>query len=159
MSPRDRWRALVMMLAGESTSPRRTAAGFAIGVFLSFSPLLGLQIAIGAAAAFAFRLSRAAVFLGLCTNLPAIMIPWYLLTTAAGAAMLGVPIRPGFGPTLSGLMDLPVYRAAFWQRAADIVGPMLWSFLLGTTLGAAVAGALAYIVALRVLARLQRSER
>jgi len=51
-------------------APRRTAMALAIGVGLSFSPLLGLQILIGIGAAVAFRLSRIAVFVGLCANVP-----------------------------------------------------------------------------------------
>ena len=157
MSAAARWHAWIEKLAGEPAPPQRTAAAFALGVFLSFSPFLGLQIALGMGSAFALRLSRAAVFIGLCTNLPAIMIPWYLLTTAAGAAMLRVPIGPELVAALRDVFELPIYRAEFWRQAADVAGPVLWAFLVGTTAGALLAGAVAYVAALRLLMRLRRS--
>ena len=76
-------------LASSDLDPGRTAAAIALGVFLSFSPFLGLQILLGLGAAFAFRLSRVAVLIGLCANLPWIMLPWYTLTTAMAAAAMG----------------------------------------------------------------------
>ena len=47
-----------------TSTPRRTATALALGVGLSFSPLLGLQILIGFGATLAFRLSRVAVLIG-----------------------------------------------------------------------------------------------
>src|SRR5262245_2098876 len=46
-------------------TPRRTAAAFALGVFFSFSPFLGLQIALSMALAFLLGLNRLAVLVGL----------------------------------------------------------------------------------------------
>src|SRR5688572_9513272 len=61
-----RWLA---RLAESRDTPRRTAAAFALGVFLSFSPFLGLQIVTGLTLAIALRLSRVATLVGLCVNL------------------------------------------------------------------------------------------
>ena len=136
-----RWLA---RLAESKDTPRRTAAAFALGVFLSFSPFLGLQTIMALVLAFALRLSRVAVLLGVCTNLPWIMVPWYTLTTAAGAYALGVPIAADFQQRLGALLDLPIYRWAFWERALDLLWPFLGSFLVGSTAGALGVGALAY---------------
>ena len=146
-----RWRAVIEKLAGSSDSPRRTAAAFALGTFLSFSPFIGFQIATGVAAAFLFRLSRPAVILGLCTNLPWFIIPWYTLTTLAGATLLGQRIPADFGARLTELMGLAFYRAEFWQRAYDLVAPFFWSFITGSTVGAAVVGTATFFVATAVL--------
>jgi hypothetical protein len=51
-------------------TPRRMAAAFALGVFFSFSPLIGLQIVLSLTLAFLLKLNRVAVFLGLNANLP-----------------------------------------------------------------------------------------
>jgi uncharacterized protein (DUF2062 family) len=151
------WRHVVETLAGNSDSPRRTAAAFALGVFLSFSPFLGLQIAIGMALAFLFRLSRAAVFIGLCANLPWIMVPWYTATTLAGGMLLGRPIATDFGARLDALMHLKFYTAAFREHAVELVAPFFWSFAIGSTLGAAALGAATYFVMSPLLARRRAS--
>ena len=145
----------VQPLVAGADQPRRTAAAFAIGTFLSFSPFFGLQIATGMAIAFALRINRAAMFVGLCTNLPWVMIPWYTLTTILGARMLGLTLPADLGGRLSALVDVPVYRAEFWTRAAGLLAPFLWAFVLGSIAGAIVAGIVAYVVSLRFLTRMR----
>ena len=149
------WRAVLENLAGSDASPRRTAAAFAFGTFLSFSPFLGFQIATGMAVAFLFRLSRPAVLIGLCTNLPWTIVPWYTLTTYLGSLIVGQPIGADFTTRLSAVLDLPFYRMAFWQRAYDLVAPFFWSFLVGSTLGAIVIGIAAYVITLPLLRRVK----
>jgi uncharacterized protein len=139
-------------LVTHDTDPRRTAAALALGVFLSFSPLLGLQILIGFSAALALRLSRVAMLVGLCANLPWIMIPWYAITTGAAAAILGLSTA-NLSDGLVELFAVPVWRVAFWGRGADLVGTFFWPFLIGPFAGALVLGAIAYIVGLRFLNR------
>jgi len=152
-------RLVVERLASLGDSPRRTAAAFALGVFLSFSPFLGLQIALGMSAAFAFRLHKVAVFIGLCTNLPWIMIPWYALTTTAAAAALGLSLATYINDRFAAVFSIPVYRAAFWQRSIELLGPYLWSFVIGPTAGAAVLGVAAYFLVLRVISAARRTPR
>lgn len=138
--------------------PRQTAAAFAFGVFLSFSPFLGLQTILGFTFAFAFRLSRVVMFAGLCTNLPWLMLPWYTLTTAAGAYVMEAPVPADLGPVVSKLFDLPLTGPAFWTRAAEIAGPFVWAFFFGSTAGALVLGAISYVVVLRWLTGLPALE-
>lgn len=145
-------------LAALPGSPRRIAAAFALGVFLSFSPFLGLQIVSGMAVAFLLRLSRVAVLVGLCTNVPWVTLPWYTGTTALGAVLLGAPLDPGFGDRLAALLELPVYRLAFWERAMDMLRPFIHAFVVGTTLGALVLGVLAYVAALQLVSRRVRPQ-
>jgi uncharacterized protein (DUF2062 family) len=149
------WRGLVEKLAGSSESPRRTAAAFAFGTFLSFSPFLGFQIATGMTVAFLLRLNRPAVLVGLCTNLPWIMVPWYTLTTYLGSLIVRQRIGEDFSARLLELLDLPFYRWVFWERAYGLVAPFLWSFLVGSTLCAFVVGITAYIVTTPLLMRMR----
>ena len=134
-------------------NPRRTAAALALGVFLSFSPFLGLQILVGVAAAFALRLSRVAVLLGLCANLPWIMLPWYALTTAGAAAVLGTPGDVDITAQLSSLLNIPVYHPTFWGETSKLVTACFWPFVLGPTLGAGCLALAAYAVSVRMLDR------
>jgi uncharacterized protein (DUF2062 family) len=132
-------------------SPHRTATAFALGVFLGFSPFLGFQMAIGFSTALAFRLSRVVMFAGLCVNLPWLMLPWYTLTTAAGAFVLRLPLSVDLGPSLSKLFGLSITAPAFWTQAIELAAPFLWSFIFGSTAGALVLAALAYFIVKRYL--------
>jgi hypothetical protein len=147
------WRRLVDKLAGSSESPRRTAAAFALGVFLSFSPFLGFQIAIGMTTAFLLRLSRPAVFIGLNANLPWIIVPWYTLATIAGGVMLDRPMPADFSERFNALMKLSFYSAEFRSQAIDLVSPFFWSFLVGSTTGAIVVGVASYFLTALLLIR------
>ena len=65
-------------------TPERTAAAFAMGVAIGFSPFLGLHTAIGLALAFALNLNRVAALIG--------------QVQAAGLARMGFvaePVSPG----------------------------------------------------------------
>ena len=138
-------------------TPSRTAAAFALGVFFSFSPFLGLQIALAMSLAFLLRFNRLAVFAGLNANLPWIMVPWYAGTTAAAAAVIGTPLPADFRRELSSLLSLGVFSRDFWSQFAGWLRPFLVPFLIGPTLGAAVVGAVAYPVTHAVLARRSRA--
>ena len=69
-------------------TPQRTAAAFALGVFFGFSPFLGLHTILGVVFAFLLNLNRVAVLLGIYSNLPWIIAPYYVLATTAGAMSL-----------------------------------------------------------------------
>jgi uncharacterized protein (DUF2062 family) len=133
--------------------PERTAAAFALGVFFSFSPFLGLQILLSMSLAFLFGLNRVAVFVGLNTNLPWFMAPWYALTTAAAAAALGLATPSSFE------QDVRAFFASEWSmtfissQAGSLVRPLLVPFLIGPTVAAAPVAALAFLVSRACLVR------
>lgn len=151
---RSRWRTTIERIA-QTDTPHRTAAAFACGVFLSFSPFLGLQIVIAVGLVVMLRLSRMALLAGLCMNLPWIMLPWYTLTTVGAAAVMGTPVGPEVRGALTHLLDLSIFSTAFWTQAIHIVTPFFWSFLIGSTIGAIVIGIAAYLTVVRVIARMQ----
>jgi hypothetical protein len=94
-----------------------------------------------------------AVLVGLCANVPWIMLPWYALTTAGAAALLGISIDGAIAPTLTRFLDLPFYGSAFWGQAGDLIEAVFWPFLIGPTAGAAVLGVVTYAAASRILVR------
>jgi uncharacterized protein (DUF2062 family) len=144
-------RRTVEDLARVEAAPQRTAVALAVGVGLSFSPLLGLQILLGIGAALAFRLSRVAVLIGLCANVPWVMVPWYAGTTAAAATLLGTSSTVDVSERLRRIFSVPFYQAAFWGHAADLLDAFFWPFLVGPSLGALTLAMISYAVALRVL--------
>src|SRR5262249_47797438 len=78
-------------------TPERTAAAFALGVFFGFSPMLGLHTILGIVFAFLLNMNRVAVMLGVYSNLPWIIGPYYAFATmVVGAPITRHKIPPGF---------------------------------------------------------------
>ncbi|MEP6916582.1 MAG: DUF2062 domain-containing protein [Acidobacteriota bacterium] len=130
-------------------TPQRTAAAYAVGVFFGFSPFLGLHTILGLICAFAFRLNRVAVLLGIYSNLPWVLPAYYTLSTMGGAALLGVDVPPGL------LRDLrESLSAASWgefRSFAHTLTPLLWAFALGSMIGAVALSVTAYRAALAMI--------
>src|SRR5437762_10984991 len=82
-------------------TPERTAAAFALGVFFGFSPMLGFHTILGILFAFLLNLNRVAVLLGVYSNLPWIIAPYYAFVTLAGARLTGHRPPEGFRSQLS----------------------------------------------------------
>ena len=75
--------------------PERTALAFTVGVFVGFSPFLGLHTAIAAILALIFRFNKVAIFTGVYINNPLLtLVPIVLLSYAIGAFVLGRPLKP-----------------------------------------------------------------
>ena len=55
-------------------TPERTAAAFALGCFIGFSPFLGFHTLIAITLAFFLNLNRVAALLGVYSNLPWIIV-------------------------------------------------------------------------------------
>jgi uncharacterized protein (DUF2062 family) len=154
--PRSWLSRQVHALAALGDPPHRTALAFALGVFLSFSPFLGLQIALAFTAGLALKLHRLALLAGLCANLPIITVPYYVVTTAIGAAMLGVGTADDVGDRVSTVMAKPFYGAGFWGSAVDLLAPFLGAFVVGSLIGAAILGLGSYFAVVPVLTRIHR---
>jgi uncharacterized protein (DUF2062 family) len=136
-----RWTRLILR---SGDTPRRTAAAYAVGVFFGFCPFMGLHTVLGLATAFLLGLNRVAVLLGVYSNLPWIVGPWYASTTVAGAALLGMDVPLGFGRSLSALTELSLFRADFWRQLIALMEPLVWPFMVGSTLGSIVLALAAY---------------
>ena len=129
-------------------SPERTAAAFALGVFFGFSPLLGLHTILGVIAAFLLSLNRVAVLLGVYSNLPWFLAPYYAIATMAGAELTGHHPPPDFREQVGGLFKLSLWQGDFWHRLVVVMKPLLWPYLVGSTLFAVVIAIAAYQLAL-----------
>ncbi len=135
-------------------TPQRTAAAYAIGVFFGFSPFLGLHTVLALVVAFALGLNRVALLLGVYSNLPWILPPYYTLSTMFGAAILRTDLPPDL---LADLRDL--LRHDSWRELrllARSLAPMLWAFALGSLLGAIALALVAYRAALTMIVRHRR---
>jgi uncharacterized protein len=129
-------------------SPQRTAAAFALGVFFGFSPFLGLHTILALACAFVFGLNRVAVLVGVYSNLPWILAPYYATATLGGAEVLGTRLQPGFRQQLYRLFELSLWQGDFWRKLVTLMRPLLWPYTIGSLVGAVILAAVAYKVAL-----------
>jgi hypothetical protein len=130
-------------------SPERTAAAFALGVFFGFSPFLGLHTLLGLAFAFLLNLNRVAVLLGVYSNLPWFVAPYFAFTTmVVGAPITGHRIPPGFRQQVADLFELSLLQGDFWHRLVVILKPFFWPYTVGSLIGACVLAAFAYPLAL-----------
>jgi uncharacterized protein (DUF2062 family) len=145
--PRAR-RFLEQLLRTHDT-PERTAAAYALGVFFGFSPVLGLHTILGLLFAFGLNLNRVAVLLGVYTNLPWVIVPYYTLATLLGAALLGVDIPRG---TLDALTTaLENHSWADFRAAALTLKSLLGAFVLGSTIGSLTFALVAYRIAFALI--------
>lgn len=140
----SRLRNTLRILLRVEDTPHRVALAFAIGVWIAFSPLLGIHTAMALGIAFLFRLSRVAMLFGAYLNNPWTLAPIYMAGTALGCWMLGVPT--------SGLthMDWSVDGRAFYVALVHNLRPYLWPYVLGNTV-LGVAGAVVGYAAFRVV--------
>jgi uncharacterized protein (DUF2062 family) len=137
-------------------TPERTAGAFALGIFLGFSPLLGLHTILGLILAFALNLNRLAVLLGVYSNLPWILVPYYTVSTWLGAAILGLTVPPG---VVEALIDSLEDRS--WSDFRSALGklkPFVWAFTLGSTIAAALLALFAYRGALAMIVSHRRHQ-
>jgi uncharacterized protein (DUF2062 family) len=131
-------------------SPARTAFAFAVGVFFAFSPLVGLHTVLGLIVAVVLNQNRVAVLAGVYTNLPWFFAPYYGLTTAIAATLMGVGLRPDTADEFGATFDFSPLQAEFWA-ALGMFTPLVWPFLIGSTAGALLLAFVAYRLSLAYL--------
>lgn len=124
-------------------TPERTAAAFALGVFIAFSPALGLHTIIGLVLAFALNLNRVAVLLGVYVNLPWFIGPYYAAATALGAWLTGATMPPDFLEHLESLRQLPSWGARA-EELGRVLRPLFPSYLIGSTILATLLSGMFY---------------
>ena len=130
-------------------TPERTAAAFAVGVFLGFSPFVGLHTLIGVVLAFLLNFNRVAVLLGVYSNLPWIVAPYYAFVTMfVGARLTGHRIPPGFRRQVADVFEHSLFQGEFWKQLLVIFRPLVVPYTVGSLIGAFVLAVLAYPLAL-----------
>jgi hypothetical protein len=130
-------------------TPERTAAAFALGVFFGFSPFLGFHTILGIVFAFLLNLNRVAVLLGVYSNLPWILAPYYgFATMVVGATITRHRFPPNFEAQIGALFELSLFHAQFWKRLIVLMTPFAWPYAVGSTICALILAAAAYPLAL-----------
>jgi uncharacterized protein (DUF2062 family) len=140
---------LIKRLLKIDDTPERTALAFSMGVFLGFSPFLGFHTVLGVAIAFLFRLNRVAVLLGVWSNTPWWIVPYYIAATGVGLWMTEFQIdRELFGRTLQLARDQGIIGSDLWAHLMS-QGGLLLSFMIGSSILAAGLALVAYPFSLK----------
>src|SRR4029078_5425971 len=86
------FRAAFRRLLAIDDPPERTAVAFSIGVFIAFSPFLGLHTSLAPLIAFVFRFNKVAIYTGTFVNNPPFtLVPIIVASYAVGAVLMGRP--------------------------------------------------------------------
>jgi len=110
--------------------PGHISAGFAVGVFISFTPLFGLHTPLAIAISFLFRLNKLACITGAWVNTPLTVVPVLVASYNLGRFLLGKPHK-----------EL-VFKGVEWHQ----LQPYAKSLLLGSSIIAFVAAVAAYFI-------------
>lgn len=150
-------RATIRRLLAIDEPPERTALAFSIGVFIAFSPLLGLHTIIATAIAFKFRFNKIAIYAGTFVNNPFLtMVPIILLSYAIGAFVLGTPL--GLPPESAELLKTPhLLTSGWWSKLFKGSGNLVLCFAIGGVMLSVVCSLAAYPLTLRFLRARQKT--
>ena len=150
------FRKTVRRLLAIDDPPERTALAFSIGVFIAFSPFLGLHTIMATALAFIFRFNKVAIYTGTFINNPFLtLVPIIIASYAVGAFLMGRPLSlPESGLRLLKEPHLLTgsYWRELWVHAWDIVLP----FSIGGMALSVVCSLAAYPLTLSILRRRKR---
>lgn len=153
-------RAAFRRLLAIDDPPERTALAFSVGVFIGFSPLLGLHTILATLIALLFRFNKVAIYLGTYINNPFLtLVPIILASYAMGAILLGQPLR--MPPEGIELLKNPHLLTGDYYRRVFVHGwYIVEPFAIGATVLSVVCSAGAYPITLWALrSHRQRKDR
>jgi len=149
------WRRLMRLNA----SPHTVALGFAIGVFMSFSPFLGLHLVLSGLFAWLLRANIAASMLGNFLGNPVTYPPMWMAVYGVGDYLLGSP--QVVGEAASRVMGISFSWDIFlsWEVFLNFAQEIFLPFLVGSIPVGILAGLVFYIPVKQGVSRYQASRR
>jgi uncharacterized protein (DUF2062 family) len=153
------WRKSLRRLLAIDDPPERTALAFSIGVFIAFSPFLGLHTILATILAVFFRLNKIAIYTGTFVNNPFLtLVPIILVSFAVGAFVMGRPLSvPAEGLQL--LKNPHLMSGDYWRNLSHHGWDILFPYAVGGMILSFICSFAAYPLTLRLLRnRIKRSE-
>lgn len=153
------YRATLRRLLAIDDTPERTALAFSVGVFIAFSPFLGLHTIIATALAFLFRFNKIAIYTGTFVNNPFLtLVPIILGSYAVGAFFMGRPLAlPAEGLAL--LKEPHLLTGDYWRSLFDHSWDVLAPFTIGGLVLSVICSLAAYPLTLYLLRAHRRRKR
>jgi uncharacterized protein (DUF2062 family) len=128
--------------------PHRLSLAFSLGIFIAFSPWLGLHIVSAVFLAWLFRLNKVVVLTASFVNNPWTIVPMYAFCLWFGVKITGGGVQvPEIAWGSLGVREL-----------YDLLLPFLWPYLAGTVVVGGVAAVLSYFGFLWALKRYRKKE-
>jgi uncharacterized protein (DUF2062 family) len=145
MDIRDRIKGIFQL----NDSPNKLALAFALGVFIAFSPTIGLHTISCFVFAWMFRLNKVVVlFTATLVNNPWTIVPLFGFCLWFGMVITGSEmILPGIA-----------WNELTVTSAYHSLKPYLWSFIAGTVVLGVVAAILSYFVIFWVVVRYRKAD-
>jgi uncharacterized protein (DUF2062 family) len=122
--------------------PGHISTGFAVGVFISFTPFFGLHTPLAIALAFLFRLNKVACITGAWVNTPLTVVPILVASYKLGRILRGKPAR----------------EIAFTNLDWHTLQPYAKSILLGSSIIGFFAAVASYFVCYRLVTFFRRKD-
>lgn len=129
------------------TDERSLAAGFAVGVFFSFTPLLSLHMVLALTVAVIFRFNKVTTLAGAWVNNPYTIPFVFYGCFRFGEWILGMKIPP------------PSFESYTLKSLLKAAVPYAAPLFLGTTVVGLAAAALGYVVVYRIAVRVKSARR
>jgi uncharacterized protein (DUF2062 family) len=129
--------------------PHKLALAFALGVFIAFSPTIGLHIVSCLVLAWVFRLSKLVILTASFVNNPWTIVPMYGFCIWLGMKITGstaaVPHIPWNELTLS--------------NTYLVIKPYIWAYIAGTLVAGTVAALMSYFLFYCLVLRYRQSDK
>ena len=91
MLDKEKWKKNLKTILSLDSHPGHIAAGFAVGVFISFTPFFGIHTPMAIAAAFLLRVNKLTCITGAWVNTPITVVPILGLSYKLGLITRGLP--------------------------------------------------------------------
>ncbi|HKZ03611.1 MAG TPA: DUF2062 domain-containing protein [Pyrinomonadaceae bacterium] len=145
------FRARFRRLLALDDPPERTALAFSIGIFIAFSPFLGLHTIAATLIALLFRFNKIAIYTGTFINNPFLtIVPIIVASYAVGALLMGRPLRiPAEGVAL--LKNPEIFSREYYSRLFVQGWHVLLPFIVGGMVLSVVCSLIAYPLTLKLL--------
>ncbi|HMN02503.1 MAG TPA: DUF2062 domain-containing protein [Geobacter anodireducens] len=142
MLNKEKWKKNIKAILSLDSHPGHIAAGFAVGVFISFTPFFTFHTLMAIAAAFIFRLNKLTCVTGAWVNTPLTVVPVLAISYKLGRVMRG----------------LPPAELSFDKLDWHALKPHATSLLLGTSVIGFVAAVIAYVICYWLEIRFRRKD-
>jgi uncharacterized protein len=139
---KEAWKQRFKEILSLDSHPGHIAAGFAVGVFISFTPFFGIHTPLAIAAAFILRLNKLTCITGAWVNTPLTVVPALGLSYKLGRMLRGLPP-----------VEMKI-RGLEWQHLRVYAK----SLLLGSSILGFVCAALGYFICYWLVVRFRKRD-
>lgn len=146
MIDKEKWKKRLRVILSLDSHPGHISAGFAVGVFISFTPFFGLHTPMAIVAAFLLRVNKVTCITGAWVNNPLTVFPVLVASYELGEAILGRP------PQQLVLKDLNL------DFAIELLNSHGMPLLIGTSLIGFMAALVSYALLYYLIVRFRRKD-